>query len=582
MICPICQTSNAADAKTCVGCRATLAGSTPAAGAAVPLSPALPAGTKLQNNAYTVGQVLGQGGFGITYKGGDMALRRFVAIKEFYPPGCARAPSLHTIAPTSGSADDFSNSKKRFLEEARTLARFNHPGIVRVYGVFEENNTAYMVMEFLEGQTLAARLKKSVLNESEVVALAKSIGGALEVVHGANLIHRDLKPDNIFLAKDERVVLIDFGTARAYAMGKTVRQTAMLTPGYAPLEQYGTAARFGAYSDVYALAATLYHAATGQAPPPATDRVTGVETPRADVVNPNLSQTLGKALDWGMQIKAENRPQSVAEFLGALSGQGVPRLQPATPSPPTQHAPPFHSAPTVAVGDAGAGSTPGAPLWVRADGDGQLVTNADPYRTLEALGKAMRVKKVNNVTPNAQTLSISGSTNASIASWGQQVSGEVRPGAHGTQVSLRVQNSAHALSDFGKGKTLLQEILRATEVALKTDPNATQPSAPPAPYPQNVPPPIPSPNAYPSYAPNAPRMVQGGKGAGVLTLGILGLFCCTILAPIAWVKGNEALQEYGDQDPGDRGSVLAGRMMGIIGTLLLIAVIVLRAVFSSS
>ena len=347
MHCSVCGHKNAPGAQVCASCGAALGlsatgtpvSSTPgiATGGTsshgiVPAaySPQLTKGVRLQNNAYAIGEVLGQGGFGITYKGGDLSLRRYVALKEFFPQGCVRQGN-QVVPGGDLSAADYAGVKAKFIEEARTLARFSDPGIVRVFGVFEENNTAYMAMEFLEGSTLSKRISEvGVLDEAEAVSIAEKIGGALAVVHAAGLIHRDLKPDNICLTKDGRVVLIDFGTARAFASGKTVKQTTMLTPGYAPLEQYGQQARFGPYTDIYALAATLYHAVTGQVPPQATDRAAGVELKAPRELNSKLSRTLSDALVWAMQVKAAERPQSIREFLDAMKTSAV---APATTAP---------------------------------------------------------------------------------------------------------------------------------------------------------------------------------------------------------------------------------------------------------
>ncbi len=372
MICPTCGHLNPANATQCDACATPLpakiqtGGTQTPAGEAPVYAPHLPKNTRLQNGNYALGEVLGQGGFGITYKGGDMALKRYVAIKEFFPQGCARQNA--SVQPAGAlSAADYEKIKAKFIEEARTLARFSDPGIVRVFGVFEENNTAYMVMELLQGATLSTRIAETtMLDESEAVSIAEKVGGALKVVHEAGIIHRDLKPDNICLTNDGRVVLIDFGTARAFASGKTVRQTTMLTPGYAPLEQYGQQARFGAYTDIYALAATLYHAVTGQVPPQATDRAAGVELRAPRELNPRLSPAFSKAIVWAMQVKAADRPQDVAAFVGALKSKLQPNLTPLDDdfaAPTSVPAPTPATSPMPAPGGWGSGA-PVAPILV--------------------------------------------------------------------------------------------------------------------------------------------------------------------------------------------------------------------------
>jgi serine/threonine protein kinase len=265
-----------------------------------------------------VGRVLGQGGFGITYLGGDIRARRPVAIKEFFPHGSTRRGV--TVHPFGGlTAADFASTRMKFLDEARILARFDHPAIVDVYGTFAENNTAYMVMELLRGRTLGQIIEESgPMAEFDAVRHIVRAGEALEIVHAANLLHRDLKPDNLMLNDAGDVVLIDFGTARTYAAGKTGRMTTMVTPGYAPLEQYGEHVRFGPFTDVYALGATLYHLLTGRMPPSATDRASGVDLDPPVQLNPDVSAAVSDAVMWAMKMRVADRPQRVDEFLGLL------------------------------------------------------------------------------------------------------------------------------------------------------------------------------------------------------------------------------------------------------------------------
>src|SRR5919199_1870124 len=335
--CLVCNADNPATARTCGTCGASLSGN-PAGGATSALQP----GTQLAGGLYAVGKVLGQGGFGITYLGSDARERRTVAVKEFFPHGSLRRN--REVHPSSGmTLADFTAARDKFLDEARILARFKNPGIVEVYGSFDENNTAYMVMEFLRGRSLLQLLEeRGPLPEAEAVGYIVRVGEALEAVHGANLLHRDLKPDNVMLTDDGRVVLIDFGTARTYAAGKTGRMTTMLTPGYAPLEQYGQHVRFGPFPDVYALAATLYHLLTGRMPTDATDRATGAPLPSPRELNPQVSARVSDAVMWAMEVRVDRRPQTVREFIVALS-DGVPSS--ATPAAGERQAPIPSSAP---------------------------------------------------------------------------------------------------------------------------------------------------------------------------------------------------------------------------------------------
>src|SRR5271166_3295244 len=239
MRCVVCNSENPNSAVSCSCCGSPLRPETA-------LTPALPVGTSLQGGLYSIGKVLGQGGFGITYLGSDSGLKRAVAIKEFFPQvqGCSRDGA--TVQPGGMITQlEYRQEKDKFLTEGQRLAQFQHPSIVKVFSLFEENNTAYMVMEFLRGKTLLDIVEEDGrLEERDAVAYIVQIAEALAVVHQGNMIHRDIKPENIMVAADNRAVLVDFGTAREFAAGKTRKMTTMLTPGYAPLEQYGQHARF--------------------------------------------------------------------------------------------------------------------------------------------------------------------------------------------------------------------------------------------------------------------------------------------------------------------------------------------------
>jgi serine/threonine protein kinase len=316
MICPFCG-AEVGNATICPQCGATVA--TPS----ISVSLSLPLGTKLFGGKYSVGKVLGQGGFGITYMGADTILSRPVAIKELFPEGCQRNGT--TVQPTRIPPSDFSSMKQKFLDEARLLASLNHPGIVKVYDFFEENNTAYMVMEYLRGKSLAKLVEErgGALGEQEAVGYILKVCEALDVVHKAGYLHRDIKPENIIVCEDGRVVLVDFGAARAYMAGKTGRMTVILTPGYAPLEQYAEQAKRGAYTDIYALGATLYYLLTGQVPVSAADRFSGVELRSVKEINPRVSVRVDEAVMKAMAMRVEERPQSVEEFVKLLTSPSV-------------------------------------------------------------------------------------------------------------------------------------------------------------------------------------------------------------------------------------------------------------------
>ena len=276
-------------------------------------------GACLANGEYRIDRPLGQGGFGITYQGIDARLNRAVAVKEFFPQGCWREGST-VVSAGRWNSDTYSNAKQKFLLEGQTLGQFNHPGIVRVFYYFEENNTAYMVMEYLKGKTLNQILKQrqSKIPQAQALKYIATVGKALSVLHSSQFLHRDIKPDNIMLAEDGRVVLIDFGAARDFTHNSTTRYTTMLTPGYAPLEQYGRTLKDGAFTDIYALGATLYHLLTGQAPVSAIERAAGVKLETVQEINPHISTHVSKAIAQAMVMDVNARLQSVEEFLDLL------------------------------------------------------------------------------------------------------------------------------------------------------------------------------------------------------------------------------------------------------------------------
>ena len=279
----------------------------------------LSSGIHLLDGVYQVNRVLGQGGFGITYQGVDTRLNRPVAIKEFFPEGCWREGTT-VISSGRWTVKTYSDAKQKFLQEGQTLGQFNHLGIVRVFYYFEENNTAYMVMEYLQGCSLADLLKQrgGKFRESEALHYIQKICQGLEVLHQSQFLHQDIKPDNVMLTKDDRVVLIDFGAARDFNPRNSQRFTPIFTPGYAPLEQYGQTLKFGTFTDIYALGATLYHLLTGVVPPSAVERAAGIELKPVCQLNPQISPYVSLAVNQALAMEVQERTQSVQEFLDLL------------------------------------------------------------------------------------------------------------------------------------------------------------------------------------------------------------------------------------------------------------------------
>lgn len=280
----------------------------------------LPTNTFLQGNKYKIIEKIGQGGFGIAYKAHHLLLDKTVCIKEFfYSDLCERKidSSKLTIISTSSDKIQLVNSfKKKFVKEAQRLAKFQHPNIVQVSDVFEENNTAYFVMEYLEGGSLEDKLKNGILTKKETLDIILPVLDALETVHKVKLLHLDIKPMNIMFRKDKTPVLIDFGISKymANSTGHTSTAPIGLSKGYAPLEQYGgDIYDFSEATDIYSLCATTYRMVTGVVPPePLQMLANGIKSPHD--LQLQLSEGFSDAIIKGMSIKASERPQSMSEL----------------------------------------------------------------------------------------------------------------------------------------------------------------------------------------------------------------------------------------------------------------------------
>ena len=237
---------------------------------------ALPLQTILYGK-YLVGKVLGQGGFGITYIGWDIALERKVAIKEYYPSGqVSRSPGTRNLTwyTTEAAEQAHRDGIQMFLKEARKMSRVdNIPGVVRVRDLFRENDTAYIVMDFVEGETLKARLKRTgPMSWDQAKEIFRPAIRAMEQVHKAGLIHRDLSPDNLMLTKDGQVYILDLGAAKDLNVNQGASSMQVAKGGFSPYEQYSQRGGSGPWTDVYAMAATIYFTLTGKIPPIAIDR----------------------------------------------------------------------------------------------------------------------------------------------------------------------------------------------------------------------------------------------------------------------------------------------------------------------
>ena len=283
---------------------------------------ALESGTELVGD-YKIERVLGAGGFGITYLADELALHRPVTIKEYFPADFAARADGRDAAPKSENcSSDYKWGLDRFIEEAQTLAKFRHANIVQVYRYFRANNTGYMVLHFEEGQSLKSWLKGlgRAPRQKELDAFVAPLLDALELIHEADFLHRDIAPDNIIIRKDGTPVLIDFGSARGEIASHSKTVSALVKPGYSPYEQYAeTSRQQGPWTDIYALGATLYHAVTGKRPPDSPSRMVKDEiVPAREAALAAYRSGFLNAIDHALGLKVESRPRSVAQWRKAL------------------------------------------------------------------------------------------------------------------------------------------------------------------------------------------------------------------------------------------------------------------------
>ncbi len=348
---------------------------------------ALPKGFKL--HWYEIQGVLGRGGFGITYLARDTNLDVNVAIKEYFPMEYAsREGHTQSLEPTSSDQNDvFAWGLKKFVIEARTLAKFSHKNIVRVSSVFDRNNTAYMVMDLEVGQSLADVISSQTrFTETQLTNMLVGLMDGLAFVHEKGFIHRDIKPANIILRPDGEPVLLDFGSARG-AMKQTTKLTSLVSFGYTPFEQYhASSEQQGAWTDIYALAGTFHHLIMGSKPAEAmaraTERMNGKPDPQlplADCQNLGFSDRFLRTLDVGLAFRVEERPQDMGEWKTMLLGDGaIPTPSTAQPNvtaipssetvlmdePAPSDNPTYHQSDHTELGQASSDSTSKLPLMI--------------------------------------------------------------------------------------------------------------------------------------------------------------------------------------------------------------------------
>ena len=284
----------------------------------------LPPGSVLKGR-YLVGIAVGVGGFGITYRAWDRTLEKMIAIKEYYPSANGivnRVPGQRQVIIYSGQREiEFRNGKERFLLEARNMAKFNtHPNIVHVFDFFEENGTAYIVMEFLDGISYKQFILANggTVNQDIALEVTLAVLDALREIHKNGIIHRDISPDNIFICQGGVVKLIDFGAARFSTGEEEKTLSVILKPGYAPPEQYRKRSRQGPWTDIYAVGAMFYRALTGVMPEESVNRLVQDNVIPPSQLNPNISENLSNCIMRAMALNQELRFRNVDQFREAI------------------------------------------------------------------------------------------------------------------------------------------------------------------------------------------------------------------------------------------------------------------------
>lgn len=313
---------------------------------------ALKAGARV--GEFIIERVLGVGGFGIVYLAVDQVLLRQVAVKEYMPTALAgRGEGGRIVLRSPAHREAFDEGLRSFVNEARMLASFDHPALVKVHRFWEDQGTAYMVMPFYEGSTLSHRrfVQAGPIDDDRLRAFIDPLLDALEQLHRSDVFHRDIAPDNILVLPDGRPVLLDFGAARRVISDRTQSLTAVLKPSFAPVEQYGDVPgmRQGPWTDLYALGAVVHHLITGQMPPPAVVRAVRDAMPALSEAAPGrwplVGMRLRAAIDWALAVVPDDRPRSVQDLRDALDGViDPPRPTPRVAASEPEAAPPARGA----------------------------------------------------------------------------------------------------------------------------------------------------------------------------------------------------------------------------------------------
>ena len=292
----------------------------------------LPMGTTL-NDKILIGRVMGKGGFGVTYLGYDLRMEKIIAVKEYFPNGMAYRSGTDVLVADPKAQETFDKGTGKFYTEAEMVAQFNgNPNIVGVYDYFRANNTVYLIMEYLNGVTLKGYVKKhGKLTDSQALFVMDKVAAALSITHSAGVLHRDISPDNIMLCSDGKVKLIDFGAARQIVAESSSNLTVVMKPGYTPIEQYTKKGRQGAWTDIYALGASIYYALTGKIIDDPYERMEKDTEFESNIYG--INDTLWSVIKKCTMINASDRYGSAIDLRKALSGTTTA----LTPEPVSAH-----------------------------------------------------------------------------------------------------------------------------------------------------------------------------------------------------------------------------------------------------
>ena len=462
-------------------------------------SDALPTGARLAE--FEIRQVIGAGGFGIVYRAWDEALERDVALKEYMPVSLAGRGAAERVTLRSRTHEEtFALGLQSFVNEARLLARFDHPALVKVFRFWEANGTAYMAMPLYKGRTLR-QLRKALpagaIDDAWMRALIDPLLGALEVMHDADVYHRDIAPDNIPWSDDGRPVLLDFGAARLVLADRTQNVTAILKPQFAPIEQYAEtqAMRQGPWTDLYALAGTCFFMLTGRAPLPATARVMGDEQESLmRLLPPGCSPRLLQVLDWAMAVRPQDRPQSVAQFRDALAGRLTAPPRPGTPvhgATTTSAASTATYEKTIQVTKHPKTSRPVPPSRAHDDGMAGPVTRAPHEEELERPERSVLLPPTSRSPLKALLVLLvvagaAGGAWATRAQWMPLVGLQEFAPPVATNAPPPEPAASAVAAETAPASAAVADAAPSSAVTAAPAPNDTAASAPPSPSPQDV------------------------------------------------------------------------------------------------